>query len=57
MDEEYDVIVLGTGLKECILSSLLSLEGMKVRPRPSFPPLFIETFASLTASLPPHAPI
>ncbi|KAI4299162.1 hypothetical protein L6164_032647 [Bauhinia variegata] len=30
MDEEYDVIVLGTGLKECILSGLLSVEGLKV---------------------------
>lgn len=30
MNEEYDVIVLGTGLKECILSGLLSVEGMKV---------------------------
>ncbi|KAF9229126.1 rab GDP-dissociation inhibitor [Gyrodon lividus] len=30
MDEEYDVIVLGTGLTECILSGLLSVEGKKV---------------------------
>ncbi|KAH9604261.1 hypothetical protein KSS87_004657 [Heliosperma pusillum] len=30
MDEEYDVIVLGTGLKECILSGLLSVAGLKV---------------------------
>ncbi|XP_031566609.1 rab GDP dissociation inhibitor alpha-like [Actinia tenebrosa] len=30
MDEEYDVIVLGTGLKECILSGLLSVNGKKV---------------------------
>ncbi|KAF8528310.1 rab GTPase activator [Gautieria morchelliformis] len=30
MDEEYDVIVLGTGLTECILSGLLSVEGRKV---------------------------
>jgi len=30
MDEEYDVIVLGTGLKECILSGLLSVSGKKV---------------------------
>jgi Rab GDP dissociation inhibitor len=30
MDEEYDAIVLGTGLKECILSGLLSVEGYKV---------------------------
>jgi len=30
MDEEYDVIILGTGLKECILSGVLSVEGKKV---------------------------
>ena len=30
MEEEYDVIVLGTGLTECILSGLLSKEGKKV---------------------------
>jgi Rab GDP dissociation inhibitor len=30
MDEEYDAIVLGTGLKECIISGLLSVDGMKV---------------------------
>jgi len=30
MDEEYDVIVLGTGLTECILSGLLSKDGKKV---------------------------
>lgn len=30
MDEKYDVIVLGTGLKECILSGLLSVDGKKV---------------------------
>lgn len=30
MDEEYDVIVLGTGLKECVLSGLLSVAGKKV---------------------------
>ncbi|XP_070814527.1 rab GDP dissociation inhibitor beta [Chaetodon trifascialis] len=28
--EEYDVIVLGTGLKECILSGLMSQSGKKV---------------------------
>lgn len=32
MEEEYDVIVLGTGLKECILSGLLSVDKKKVRP-------------------------
>jgi len=30
MNEEYDVIVLGTGLKECIMSGLCSVDGMKV---------------------------
>lgn len=30
MDETYDVIVCGTGLKECILSGLLSVAGKKV---------------------------
>lgn len=30
MEDSYDVIVLGTGLKECILSGLLSVDGMKV---------------------------
>jgi len=30
MNEEYDVIVLGTGLTECILSGLLSVDGKKV---------------------------
>ncbi|CAL1695571.1 unnamed protein product [Somion occarium] len=30
MDEEYDVVVLGTGLTECILSGLLSVDGKKV---------------------------
>eukprot|EP01056_Protomagalhaensia_sp_Gyna25_P003975 Protomagalhaensia_sp_Gyna_25__3974@NODE_357_length_3750_cov_92_457289_g276_i0_p1_GENE_NODE_357_length_3750_cov_92_457289_g276_i0NODE_357_length_3750_cov_92_457289_g276_i0_p1_ORF_typecomplete_len463_score79_97GDI/PF00996_18/9_6e121Amino_oxidase/PF01593_24/1_8e07FAD_oxidored/PF12831_7/0_44FAD_oxidored/PF12831_7/23DAO/PF01266_24/0_24GMC_oxred_N/PF00732_19/0_037_NODE_357_length_3750_cov_92_457289_g276_i022493637 len=30
MNEEYDVIVCGTGLKECVLSGLLSTHGKKV---------------------------
>eukprot|EP01053_Blabericola_migrator_P010797 Blabericola_migrator_1__10796@NODE_61_length_15760_cov_113_549035_g55_i0_p4_GENE_NODE_61_length_15760_cov_113_549035_g55_i0NODE_61_length_15760_cov_113_549035_g55_i0_p4_ORF_typecomplete_len462_score65_66GDI/PF00996_18/1_6e122Amino_oxidase/PF01593_24/1_1e06_NODE_61_length_15760_cov_113_549035_g55_i056307015 len=30
MNEDYDVIVCGTGLKECILSGLLSTHGKKV---------------------------
>ena len=30
MNEDYDVILLGTGLKECILSGLLSGAGKKV---------------------------
>ncbi len=30
MDEEYDCVVLGTGLTECILSGMLSVSGKKV---------------------------
>lgn len=30
MDGKYDVIVLGTGLTECIISGLLSVEGKRV---------------------------
>jgi len=30
MDDTYDVIVLGTGLKECVISGLLSVDGLKV---------------------------
>jgi len=30
MDEVYDVVVCGTGLKECIISGILSTEGKKV---------------------------
>ena len=30
MDASYDAIVLGTGLKECIISGLLSVDGLKV---------------------------
>lgn len=30
MNEEYDAIVLGTGLKECIISGLLSVDKLKV---------------------------
>jgi len=30
MEETYDVIILGTGLKECILSGVFSVEGKKV---------------------------
>ena len=30
MDEEYDCIVLGTGLKECVPSGMLSVGGLKV---------------------------
>ena len=28
--EEWDVVVLGTGMKECLLSGLLSVAGKKV---------------------------
>lgn len=30
-DGQYDVIVLGTGLKESILAGLLAVDGKKVR--------------------------
>ena len=30
MNETYDVIVLGTGLKECVISGLLAVKGKKV---------------------------
>lgn len=30
MNEEYDFIILGTGLKECIMSGILSVSGKKV---------------------------
>lgn len=30
MEDDYDVIILGTGLTECILSGLLSVNGKKV---------------------------
>jgi Rab GDP dissociation inhibitor len=30
MNEEYDAIVCGTGLKECVLSGLLASKGKKV---------------------------
>ena len=29
-DQEYDAIILGTGMKECLISGLLSKEGKKV---------------------------
>ena len=36
-DGEYDAIVMGTGLKECIMSGLLSTMGKKARRRrPAF---------------------
>lgn len=30
MDEKYDVIILGTGLKECLLAGLLGVAGKKI---------------------------
>lgn len=36
-DGEYDVIVLGTGLKECIVAGLLAVEGKKVCARSQDP--------------------
>lgn len=33
MNEEYDAIVLGTGLKECIISGLLSVDKLKASRR------------------------
>ncbi|PWN95016.1 rab GTPase activator [Tilletiopsis washingtonensis] len=30
MDEKYDAIILGTGVSECVLSALLSVDGKKV---------------------------
>lgn len=30
MDEKYDVIILGTGLKECVLAGLLGVAGKKI---------------------------
>lgn len=34
-DGEYDCIVLGTGLKECIISGIMSVDGKKVANTPS----------------------
>ena len=33
-DGKYDAIILGTGLKECIVAGLLATEGKKVCPNP-----------------------
>lgn len=33
-DGEYDCIVLGTGLKECIISGIMSVDGKKVSTLP-----------------------
>ena len=30
MDQDYDAIILGTGLKECLLAGLLSVDGKKI---------------------------
>lgn len=40
-DGNYDVIVLGTGLKECILGGLMAVEGKKVRTKTSPSILFV----------------
>ena len=44
MDASYDAIVLGTGLKECIISGLLSVDGLKVGAAKACPK---RTFISL----------
>ena len=56
MDEEYDAVVLGTGLKECIISGLLSVEGMKVLPPCLLfaVPLAMPAQHSLVCLLPPQ---
>ena len=44
MDQEYDAIILGTGLKECIISGLLSVDGYKVfNPKGGTPRLPMRT--------------
>lgn len=53
MDDQYDAIVLGTGLKECIISGLLSVNGFKVEARaPSTSPLACADLAALVLSVP-----
>ena len=42
MDEiapEYDVVVLGTGLTECVLSGVLSVKGKKVYVNEGYNPI------------------
>ena len=39
MDEQYDAIILGTGFKECVLSGLLSVDGLKVLHMDRFVPM------------------
>jgi Rab GDP dissociation inhibitor len=42
MDEiapEYDVVVLGTGLTECVLSGVLSVKGKKVYVNAGYNPI------------------
>jgi len=52
MDVEYDVVVLGTGLKECILSGLLSVDRLKVRAAPaSSPPVLCKNILVVSSSL------
>ncbi len=51
MNEEYDAIVLGTGLKECIISGLLSVDGLKVS---GFPGLRALPHSHVFPDLPHH---
>lgn len=52
MDDQYDAIVLGTGLKECIISGLLSVNGFKVEAHaPSTSPLACAHLAALVLSI------
>jgi hypothetical protein len=53
MDETYDCVVLGTGLKECILSGLLSVRGKKVRLSPA---LATGTFTIILPAAPSLSP-
>lgn len=57
--QEYDVCVCGTGLKECILSGLLSVHGKKVswharRGRISFAGPELQAFACFRCVIGPH---
>lgn len=47
MDEKYDAIVLGTGLTECIISGLLSVDGLKVHRLPAGSPIGTQGLSSL----------
>lgn len=54
MDEEYDVIVLGTGLTECILSGLLSVEGGLISGLGGLRAFMILIIPDLRQEGPPH---